>query len=266
MHLTRRQFIGMLGSAAAAAFLAPVARAESDTLTFAVINDLHILDEASTAIVEQAVEQINAVSEAEFTVVLGDMGSWGTAEEMTLAKQALDKLERPYFCIPGNNDVFMKSDNEYVHYEEAFDTRHWSETPAERDWVFMGIDTCDGVASNVSMPKKRMDWIAKQLKKIGPEQPIALFAHHPFNPNSKAYRVKNADEVLALFENHNLRLVASGHYHGNQIETAGNTLFTTTACCSTTRPNFDGTKAKGFRIYELGANRIEHRFETVSGP
>jgi predicted phosphodiesterase len=127
----------------------------------------------------------------------------------------------------------------------------------------MGIDTCNGTASDVTIPPERLEWIEKQLRKLKAERPIALFTHHPFNPNTKAYRVKNADETLALFANHNLKLVASGHYHGNQVEERNGILFITTACCASTRGNFDNTEARGYRIFRLDGDTIAHEFVEV---
>jgi len=226
---------------------------------FAAVNDLHITDEASAVIVERAVARINAEADIAFTVVLGDIGSWGLEREMTLGKAALDKLKAPYFCIPGNHDVLAKGENVYLNYDQAFGERQWFENN-DKAWAFIGLDTCNGTASDVTVPPERVQWLSKQLEGIDPARPIALFTHHPLNPNTKAYRVKNADEILGVFKGHTLKMVASGHYHGNQIEESEGILFTTTACCSSTRGNFDDTPEKGFRIFNLDKSLITHDF------
>jgi len=104
----------------------------------------------------------------------------------------------------------------------------------------------------VTVHENQLQFLTKIAERTNANRPIAIMGHHPFNPNTKAYRVINADEVLGIFSEHNLKLVAAGHYHGNQEETQDGTLFTTTACCSTTRDNFDGTSAKGFRLFHVG--------------
>ena len=163
--------------------------------------------------------------------------------------------------MPGNHDVYMKSKNIYGNYQSAFGDVNWDEQ--QDGWVFLGLDSCEGPSSNVTVRAGQMDWLRWQLDHINKRRPIALFAHHPFNPNTKNYRVKNADEVVGLFREHNLKLVASGHYHGNQVETAGGVLFTTTACCSTTRTNFDDTKAKGYRLFHLTRDAVTTEFVEV---
>ncbi len=263
MSVTRRQFIGLtagLGLSAGLGFSTNTFAAD-DTITFAAINDIHVNDAPSVDIVNEAVIRINAIKEVEFAVIIGDLGSDGTRMEMKLAEAALKKLRVPYFCVPGNHDYDPTTANGYVHYDAAFEKRQWHQ--AQTGWVFLGLDSCNGTASDVTIPAARTKWLSEQLKGIREDQPIALFAHHPFNPSTRAYRVSNAEQVLDLFKDHDLRMVASGHYHGNQIEERNGILFTTTACCSTTRSNFDGTKKKGFRVYTLNGESIEHRFVEV---
>lgn len=279
MKLSRRQFIGltgMLGLSSCAKLgieKADLTRLKPDLdlkllggngpFTFATINDLHVLDAKSTAIVNRAVNSINENTEVDFTLMLGDMGTDGTLEEMKLAQSALARLDKPCFCIPGNHDVDPTQTDEYANYDKVFERRDWVEDG--NAWAFIGINTCNGVASDVTVPEDRMEWLQKRLRGIKKTRPIALLAHHPFNPNTKAYRVQNAGEVLALFGEHNLKLVAAGHYHGNQIEERDGILFVTTACCSSTRDNFDGTSAKGYRVYHADGETLTHEFIEVRG-
>ena len=279
MHFTRRQFMGLAGVlglgackrlhvpevdlAALKPSLSMPSFTKDSTFSFAAINDLHVTDAKSTAIVKRAVRSINENANVAFTVVLGDLASAGTVQEMTLAKTSLDDLEQPYFAIPGNHDVDMSLENEYANYNRAFPDRQWKQD-AER-WLFLGLDTCNGTASDVTVPEDRLEWLQKQLRGVNKQRPIALFTHHPLNPNTKAYRVQNADSVLALFEGHSLKLVASGHFHGNQEEEQNGVLFTTTACCSTTRDNHDDTPAKGYRLFHIDHETITHEFVEVRG-
>ena len=68
-----------------------------------------------------------------------------------------------------------------------------------------------------------------------------------------------------VFAGHNLKFVAAGHYHGNQVEEHNGVLFTTTACCSTTRDNFDETPEKGYRLFHVTKDAIETEFVAVRG-
>ncbi|HOZ48114.1 MAG TPA: metallophosphoesterase [Candidatus Hydrogenedentes bacterium] len=265
MQLSRRQFIGLVAAfgagARARAVDLPFGLGRKDGFTFAAINDLHVLDAPSTAIVNRAVASINGNPEIAFTVVLGDLATAGKLVELGLARKSLDRLDRPCFVVPGNHDVETRSKDILGSYEKSFGDGCWSQK--DRGWVFLGLDSCEGAASDVSVQPKRMDWLKKQVKRIDRDRPIALFAHHPFNPHSKAYRVKNADEVLGLFKDHCLRLVATGHWHGNQVEEQNGVLFTTTACCSSTRDNFDKTPEKGYRLFRVAEGTVTTEFVVV---
>jgi 3',5'-cyclic AMP phosphodiesterase CpdA len=269
MHLSRRQFLGILAAYGLGSCARTPLKTTLDKLgggrecfSFAALNDLHLLDARSSAIVNCAVADINGRSEVRFTVVLGDLATNGTLGELDLAKVCLDRLEKPYFVVPGNHDVNPIARNMYSNYETTFGHGNWRHD--EGGWVFLGIDSCEGAASDVAIRPDRIEWLKKQVDHIKPGKPIALFAHHPFNPHTQQYRVKNADEVLALLSGHNLKLVAAGHYHGNQVEEQNGVLFTTTACCSSTRGNFDGTPAKGYRLFHIDGESIRTEFVEVA--
>ena len=93
-----------------------------------------------------------------------------------------------------------------------------------------------------------MAWIKETLTDIPADQPIIVFSHYPFAKGVK-YQTRNSAEVLALFKNKNLLAMVGGHFHGNTERRENGVLMTTTACCSGTRGNHDGTKAKGYRVF-----------------
>lgn len=273
MKVSRRNFLGF----SALAGLAGCARIEQTklgkitpefafgddgVLKFAAINDLHMIDSRSGGIAGRAVNLINNDTAIDFTLVLGDLTAHGTLPEANLARQALGRLAKPYYCIPGEHDYNPATENPYEFYQRDFKKTQWREASA--GWVLIGLDTCDGTASQTTVPQASLDWLKDQLEHIEKKKPIALFTHHPLSPNTKADRATNAEDVLALFTGYNLKLVASGHYHGNQEEERDGILFVTTACCSATEDNVDGTTAKGFRVFTMEGETIQHEFIAVS--
>ena len=264
MQLTRRQFLGLIGALGAS----PSALAglnlggkKGKAFTVAAINDTHVLDARSMGIVNRAVNHINANADVCLTLVLGDLATDGKLGELNLAKQCFDRLEKPYLVVPGNHDVDLTSQQIYGNYERCFKLGNW--TKKGNGWLFLGFDSCEGAGSDVTVRADQIDWLRKQVKGVKPGRPIAIFAHHPFNPNTKKYLVKNAQDVLSVFSGHNLKLVATGHWHGNQVEERDGVLFTTTACCSSTRGNFDDTTAKGYRLFHFGTDSVDHEFVVV---
>jgi len=255
MSITRRQFLALAGMActASCATINPFKRKNGKDaepapggFSVALLNDLHMTDARSAAFLNRAVQRISAIPRLRCCFVLGDIASAARLQEFRLAKGALGRLPVPYCAIPGNHDVAPGAKAPYSNFIQTFGDTSW--VREEDKWVFIGLDSCEGGSSDVTIPQDRLDWLARRLKHINEKHPIALLTHHPLNPHTKNYRVKNAGDVLALFQNHNLRLAAAGHYHGNQEEVDAGIMYMTTACCSCTRDNFDGTTAKGFRL------------------
>lgn len=268
MKLTRRHFLGFMGAACVAGCNSAresLARVDlvpggKDSFTFATMNDLHVTDSKSTGIILKAVASMNKNPDVQFTVVLGDLATDGELSELRLVNNSLAGLKKPWAAVPGNHDMHPKI-SDLSNYRSVYGEAHWRE--AQESWLFIGVNSCEGTQSNVTVSEEELYWLKDIANRTNKERPIALFAHHPFNPNTKAYRVRNADDVLGIFSGHNLKLAASGHFHGNQIEEAGGAMFTTTACCSTTRGNHDGTEEKGYRLYHVGLDSISTEFVAV---
>lgn len=263
MEMTRRKFLGFIGavtltSCAHRIDIPLIGGGNDEPWAVAGLSDLHLKEAPSAAIVNRCVAQINATPGIRFSVIIGDLSTSGQLSELNLAKASLDRLSQPYLAVPGNHDVDVHAGDPYGNFKRNFGAPSWIHE--EKQWVFLGLDTCEGAASDVAVRPDRLDWIEKRLRKIGPNRPIGVFAHHPFGPSTKAYRVTNADELLGLFKGHNLKLVASGHYHGNQEEVSDGILFTTTACCSSTRDNFDKTSEKGYRLFRITGDEVSTEF------
>lgn len=277
MKFSRREFLGTAGLLALASSaqaewkllkklkpnlskLKPKFIGAPGTISFAAINDIHALDAKSVSLLNHAIKEIKADKNLEFVAVLGDISSDGRLEEFRLAKQCLDKLEKPWYAIPGNHDLTPNVADPYANYKRLMGETQWTETAA--GWRFIGLDTSVAGEVEGTVSPERIEWLQNILKHTGKDQPIALFTHHPLNPNTKS-RLTNADEVLGLFSGHHLRLVASGHFHGNQTEEKDGTLFITTACCASSRENHDGTKEKGYLRVDIKKDAVEHNFVVV---
>ena len=278
MAFTRRQFFGFIGliglnsCARTGLDKVDISRLKPDIsvprigqskkYSFVTINDTHLTNARSVAIVNRAVNDINEIEDLAFVVALGDIANDAEVSAFRLAQQAFERLDVPCWGVPGNHDYGSNPATSLNNYLQYFEEAEWRERRG--DWVFIGFNSCDEQEyQDVMVPQYRLDWLAHELERINPERPIALLTHHPLNPNTARYRLVNAEDILALFEGHNLRLVSSGHFHGNQIEERDGVLFMTTACCATTRDNMDGTPEKGYRVYHVDGESISHEFITV---
>lgn len=259
--LGRRAFLASLGALGLSRLAPAQATPASPDFAFAVLNDLHVKDAASADALLPAIRDINGREDVLFTAVIGDLASDAKPEELTEAKRLLGNLTRPYHVLPGNHDATDDPATTLAAYEAVFGTPCW--TQEYGGWHFVGLDSTEGTKSDVTVAEARLAWLDTTLAALKPGAPIALLLHHPLNPHSKAFRIKNADDILARFTDRPLRLAAAGHFHGNQDESHDGILYTTTACCSVTRGNHDGTKTKGYRVYRCKGDQITGEFVPV---
>ena len=266
-EMTRRGFIaagtaGVLGSGwlAVAQNTAPPV-----PLTVAVINDLHITKPETTALPDAAVEAVNRDDRVALTVLAGDLVGMACKSQMECAAACVKRLRKPFLALPGNHDVLPIPTRGLVEFQRGFGEPHW--TRGLGGWTLIGFNSCEGMESDVTVPVGELDWLRARLAETDPARPLALFCHHPLSPNTKSYRIENAEEILALFSGHRLRVAVAGHWHGNQVEERDGVLFATTACCSVTRDNFDGTKPEGYRLLHLSPDgTVQTEFAEVSPP
>jgi predicted phosphodiesterase len=219
--------------------------------SFLELNDVHILDDASMAFPSRVVEAMNKESAA-FTLVCGDLATDGKREELERAKRVLDRLVKPYFAVAGNHDAQYAGTKPETLFREVFgltaNSYHF-----EREGIhFIAIDP--GAGSDYQRNSVRPEvfgWLEKTAATIPDGAPVILFSHYPYGRGVQ-YRTVNADDVLALFKGKKLLAVIGAHFHGNTERNENGVLFTTTASSSSTRPNHDGTTAKGFRVFHVG--------------
>jgi len=151
---TRRDFLKISVAGIAGTGIALANEANTARFTFATINDPHIKDEPSLAILNEAVTSINGNEEVQFTCVLGDIAADGRQEELALAKTVFDKLKQPYFVVPGNHDVFLRDEDIFKNYTSTFGATHWIHE--KNNWTFIGFNSCEGVKSDVIVRRKNL--------------------------------------------------------------------------------------------------------------
>jgi len=227
-----------------------------DGFAFAQVSDVHITDTRSIEIVNDVVDRINADPAIAFSLWLGDLTQAGHPDEMALARLALKRLQRPAYVLPGNHDTAPGV------YEKEFGPG--CRRVSVGGWTFLLLDTNPG--DNTPVAPERLAWLQREIDATPPATPVVLCTHHPLMPHTKAYLLAGAPGILKRFAGHALRACLAGHYHGNQEEVVDGILFTTTACCSSTRGNHDGTTVKGFRRFACQDGQIRSGFVPLTRP
>src|SRR5215467_13846010 len=77
---------------------------QNSTITFVHLSDTHVGSSTGAEDLRRTVKDINENDSIQFIIISGDITEFGADEEILLAKQILDSLNKPWYIIPGNHD------------------------------------------------------------------------------------------------------------------------------------------------------------------
>lgn len=265
---TRRAALGRLAALLAAGLWPGALRAQAgvraEEFTFVVANDFHHFEPACDPWFAALFTQIAAHEGLEFCLGLGDLAHKGAPESMAAVARLAEEAGLRFLATPGNHDNDLEETTALFDRELPGQLNY---TFVHRGWRFVVIDSTDGKKwGKTSVQPATLAWLDAELPKQDPAQPLVLATHFPLASSTPMCPL-NAEEVLARFTNHNLRLVLGGHHHGRTEVARGSYALVTNACCSRVAGNHDGTKAKGYWLCRTQADATVRRdFIPFTGP
>ncbi len=137
-----------------------------------------IADTANNLI--HCVEAVNSLEpRPDVVLVTGDISNNGQYQQLSYAKAILDKLNAPYFVVPGNHDsrdgirdIFGNltcpaTGNNFINYViDQFEIR------------LIALDSTIPNKPGAEICKKRAAWLDQQLEQNS-DKPTIIFMHHP---------------------------------------------------------------------------------------
>lgn len=173
------------------------------SVRFALITDTHIStkDTLNTLHLKQVVELINSVDSIDFVVITGDITHSADSGSFVVAKQVLDCLTYPYYCIPGNHDMHNASVHNFQHafVDDKFCIH-------KNNFSFIGFPAIplQGTSEAVVMDSTLL-WLQQQTT----HSKTILFTHYPLQQGD----IKNLPKLSQHLSQHQVILTLSGHYH-----------------------------------------------------
>src|SRR5262249_46777495 len=131
-----------------------------------------------------------------FCLLAGDLAEHGTAAQLALVRDVFKRLAAPVHVVCGNHDWVNNANRQ--PYEELF-PRGLNYQCEPAGWLFVGLDTSQGVRSRVAVQPATLRWLDDSLPKLDRKKPLVVFTHFPLGqkvPN----RLANADAVLERFK------------------------------------------------------------------
>jgi outer membrane protein assembly factor BamB len=181
---------------------------QAQSFKFGFVSDTHIGNATAADDLRRTVKDINNNNELKFVVITGDITEFGSDQELKLAKQILDSLNKKWYIIPGNHDA------------------NWSESGSNSFGKIFGAETFAfnyggflfaGVSSGPNMrmgpgqvPREHIVWLDSVLNKTDPKTPVVYLNHYPLDSAQN-----NWYNIVDLLKKKNTQLILCGHGHSN---------------------------------------------------
>src|SRR5437899_4939340 len=264
--ISRRQMLRLSAGALLSMGLWPGAlraqgKATSGDFNFAVINDIHFVDEKCAAFLERVLQKIKSGPGPDFCLLAGDLSHHGNEQELGAVKEIFGRLGIPFYSVPGNHDYVTQTYRS--GYDKVFANR-LNYAFEHKGWQFIAFDSTEGLrADKTSIHEPAVRFLTEISKKISKTQPLIAFTHFPLGETVKM-RPKNAEDVLEMFVDHNLQSTFGGQFQGFTQRSFEHATLVTNRCCSFRQPNHDGTTDKGFFLCQAKDGQISRSFVEVS--
>jgi len=181
----------------------------SQNFNFAWLSDIHVGDPTSEEDLRRSVNDINSSGNIEFTIISGDITSDGALSDLTKAKNILDKLNKPYYIIPGNHEAKW-SESGCTDFIKLWGKERFV---FEYD-KFMFIGLYQGPLMRMAdghFSPQDLRWFDSVITKIpDPDKPIIFVTHYPLDES-----IANWYEMTNRLKNINTQVVLCGHGHKN---------------------------------------------------
>ncbi|MBA2725720.1 MAG: metallophosphoesterase family protein [Actinobacteria bacterium] len=188
-----------------------------------------------------AVAGINS-EDASLTLIPADNSSHGELHDLTEARHLLAGLDGDYMVARGAHDrpgqyeeaasaCFPDADC----FRQVFrpnvtatsEPQHLPEARSHRGWMFISLDSANLETGTGEISEGQMSWLKSRLEKAKKQdRPAVIFFHHPVAEYSSTLAVppavfgvnqEDAQGLLTLIGNYDVRLVLNSHTHRNWI-------------------------------------------------
>jgi len=206
-------------------------QAPKNEFTFAILGDSQF---NKTDVFNRIVNEVALLSPS-FVIHVGDMilgklkAKDTTMKQWARFKEQLKPLgNTPYYPVPGNHDVLSKKGVPLPYYEAYWGKLHYSFD--YKNAHFTILNTNDGKEAQISATQ--VAWLEQDLQKSQKQQHRFVFFHHPI------YRLKNFDQLHALFLKYKVKNVFYGHYHHYEYMERDGVQYVMTNCTGKTGTHY----------------------------
>lgn len=189
-------------------FLFKFSFSQDASITFVHLSDTHVGSGTGADDLRRTVKDINENAAIQFVVISGDITEFGADEEIKLAKQILDSLNKPWHIIPGNHDSNWSESGSNT-FKRIFGNETFSFKAG--DFLFLGTHSGPNMRmSPGQIPRENIVWLDSVLKAADDNTPIVFVNHYPQDSS-----LNNWFEAIDRLKQKNIQLILCGHGHNN---------------------------------------------------
>jgi outer membrane protein assembly factor BamB/predicted MPP superfamily phosphohydrolase len=180
-----------------------------ERLKFVHLSDTHIGSSTGADDLRKTVMDINQDSSIQFIVISGDITEFGADNEIQLAKQILDSLNKPWYIVPGNHDGNW-SESGANSFKKIFGSETFLFKAGK--YIFLGTHCGPNMRMGPGqIPRENIVWLDSVLKTIPNTTPIIFVNHYPQDSS-----LNNWYEAIDRLKQKNIQLILCGHGHANR--------------------------------------------------
>ena len=182
---------------------------KSQSFKFGFVTDTHIGSGTSQEDLRRTVTDINADTSLRFVVITGDITEFGSDNELMLAKQILDSLNKKWYIIPGNHDANW-SESGGNSFRTVFGAETFSFT--YNGYLFAATNSGPNMRmSPGQVPRENLVWLDSLLNNMkSPDMPVIYLNHYPQDSS-----LNNWYEAIDRLKKKNIQMILLGHGHSN---------------------------------------------------
>ncbi len=180
-------------------------------INFVHVTDTHVGSQAGAADLEKSIEDINRQDSIDFVLITGDITEFGSDEELRQARRIMDKLNKPWYALPGNHDSkWSESGN------NSFVSIFGAEEFVFEKGGFFFMGTASGPNMRMApglVPREQIVFLDSILShRSNPLQPLIFVNHYPLNES-----ISNWYDLVDRLKTTNVKATLLGHGHRNHL-------------------------------------------------
>ncbi|WP_456443666.1 outer membrane protein assembly factor BamB family protein [Caldithrix abyssi] len=186
---------------------------QSSSKRIAWLSDTHVsLTTGGTQDLIAVVKDINRQKNIHLVIISGDITEINTGSNLQTAKHILDRLQMPYYIIPGNHDTKW-SDSGLQGFRKLFGNDKFQFDLMGIQFIGLHQGPVLRMADGHFSPQD-LNWLQNVLSHLRhPRQPVVIITHYPLYP---PFAVDNYFRFLQIIRNYNVKMVLHGHGHRNR--------------------------------------------------